>query len=302
MRQWERSRHVILVEGSREETAAAQRRMLALLHRNYCCAALMPATVNGLPCEVVQISPRPGHAGPSRLLWIERQRHAILRTEEFDTTGARRYLSFFETFRYIRPPKLRLFALPSGIPACRVRQALRDRPDFQAAVAGSGLSGRLPAWLPPGYALLGCAACGGPIGQRSVLLRYSDGLEMISVLETSGHRSDARSWPGCRTWVREMPPLCVSVIGDDTLPSGMGQDILLALEPRTGAALRQGITRAFGPSAQALAVRLRRQGWGYDRIAALCLGRRSLGTPAQLERRARRWIALTLGNHTDHSR
>ncbi len=301
MRQWEQPRHLILVERSRAESPSARRRMLALLRRNYRCVSLRGASVNGLVCDVVRVSPRPGHAGPSRLLWIERGRHAILRTEEYDGAGRRRYLSFFEAFRYVPPPAPGAFALPTGVPVCRVRQPMKEQSDFRAAFATAGLAGRTPAWLPAGYALIGCAACARPGG--AVLMRYGDGLETLSVLEAPiGGMSPPPPRAGRQAWARDVPPLRITVVGDDTLPPGLGRELLQALDPRSEAALRRGLAARFGPSASALAARLRRRGWGYDRVAALCLGRQSPDTPAHLEQRARRWIALTLGNHSDHAR
>ncbi len=246
MHQWERSSHMILLERSREESAAVQRRLLALLHRNYRCACQARASVNGLPCDVVRVSPRLGHAGPSRLLWIERRHHAILRTEEFDAAGVRRYLSFFETFRFIRPPSLRRFSLPAGVRVCRVRETLRDRADLRATRVAAGLPGRLPAWLPDGYALLGCAA-GGTGAGRCIVLRFSDGLEMLSVMETPACPAGEAPAPapaGQQVWERDIPPLHVAVTGDDTLPKGLGQQMLAALEPR-GEAGRRPAPRSY---------------------------------------------------------
>jgi hypothetical protein len=231
MHQWEPSRHLILLERSRTESAAAQRRMLALLHRNYHCQKVSTTFLHGLMCDVIQISPRQGHSGPSRLLWIERRHHALLKTEEFDTDGVRRYVSFFERFRFIRTPSVRMFALPSGIRVCRVPQVLQDQPTFEAAKATAKLPGRLPASLPAGYSLLGCAAARAG---HCLVLRYSDGLEMLSVLESpvsAGHQTTAPAHAGQQTWGRDLPLLHVAVMGDDTLPQGLGQQMLMALEP-----------------------------------------------------------------------
>jgi hypothetical protein len=214
-------------------------------------------------------------------------------------------LSFFESFRYIRRPPSGLFALPTGVPVCPAPQPLRDRPDDRAAFAAAGLPGRLPAWLPAGYAPIGCAACGGPAAGRSVLLRYGDGLEVLSVLETPSGMADPNpvsAHPGRRVWERDIPPLHIAVIGDDALPEALGRELLTALEPRSEAALRQGLAAHFGRPSLALAARLRRRGWGYDRIVALCLGRIGPGSPAGLERQARHWIVITLTDYSDRSR
>jgi hypothetical protein len=230
MHQWEPTRHLILLEPSRTESRATQGRMLALLHQNYSCRKLSSASLNGLKCDVVQISPRRGHAGPSRRLWIARRHHALLKTEEFDPNGVRRYVSYFETFRFISPPPVHLFALPSSVRVCRVPQVLQDQPTFATAKSAAKLRGRLPAWLPAGYSLLGCAAARAG---HCLVLRYSDGLEMLSVMETpvfSRHGTHVPAHPGQQTWERTVPLLHVTVIGDDTLPSKLGQQMLTALE------------------------------------------------------------------------
>ncbi|MBV9849328.1 MAG: hypothetical protein JO250_06545, partial [Armatimonadetes bacterium] len=186
-RQWEPARRTILVDQSHEETAAAGRRMLALLHRNYRCLLLRRQRVNSLPCDLVAVRPRRGPA-PSRLLWIERGRYAILRTEEYDGGGRRRYFSFYEAFRFVARVPARAFSLPQAGRIRPISHPVRDVAEPGAAFAAAGVAGRLPAWLPPGYVLVGCAVSGRR--NKAALLRYGDGLKTVSVFEEAGRDAE----------------------------------------------------------------------------------------------------------------
>ena len=322
---WEPTRRSILADTSVEESEAVVRRMLALLHRNYRCVLLRRERVNGLSCDVVVVRPR--HApGPSRILWIERTRDAILQTEERDAAGQRRYLSFFETFRYVGRVPASAFTLPPASHVMAVPRPMRDVSSFQAAFAAAGMSGCLPAWLPPGYVLVGCAVSGRK--HEAAVLRYGDGLKTVSVFEEAGvgnadaperqamlRRSMARF--GQQAWVLCDPTLCITILGDATLPDNLGQDMLRALSRDNDRRLARGLVRDFADAPPAAP--LRRQGWGYEQIAALALYQRA--HPAQagrigdclrrqqswpqiastlhadtdwLDGRARRWIAATL--------
>ena len=323
-RQWEPARRVILVDRSHEESAATGQRMLALLHRNYLCALLRRESVNGLMCDVVAVRPRHLPA-PSRLLWIERSRHAILRTEEQDAAGQRRYLSFYETFRFVPRVSAGTFSLPPA-PLRPAPRPMRDVGSVRAAFTGAGVAGRLPAWLPEGFVLVGSAVT---VGERSsALLRYGDGLKTISVFEEASRpgddladrqeslRKDMARY-GQQAWVCGDPKLCITVLGDAALPDSLGQDLLRAFDPESEARLARGLARDFGDLSGA--ERLRRRGWDYTQIVALRLygrvrpdqmaaaaARLQLGQdwpqvagglradPAPLEAAARRWIADTL--------
>lgn len=309
LRQWEPAQRVILEAPSRVESLAERRRMLALLHRNYRCLLLRHAHANGLSCDIVSVRPRPGHIGPTRLLWIEQAHHAILRTEEFDIAGIRRYLSSYQTFHYISPVPVQRFALPKGMRVCSVETSGQAASTFREAFAQAGIEGRLPAWLPSGYVLISSEVTAGPAGKRATLLRYSDGLKMLSVFEArkTGSGADARSSAppaGMQIWQQTYGALHVAVVGDNTMPAAIGQGMLTALGPQSAERLRKGLAAGFGRGARLLAARLRRQGWGYDQIAAVCLclkarrehlysaWQKRLPIPtARMEHQAHLWVA-----------
>ena len=308
-RQWEPARRVILVDRSHEESAAAGRRMLALLHRNYRCVLLRQERVNGLACDVVAVRPR--HTPPRRACsGSNASRHAILRTEEQDAAGQRRYLSFYETFRFVPRVPAGAFSLPRA-PQRPAPRPMRDVSDFQAAFARAGIAGRLPAWLPAGYVLVGSAVAGRE--HPSALLRYGDGLKTISVFEESGRTADD-----------PVRPAGDAAPGDGALrPAGLGARRLPAVHHRPGRRRPAGRAGA-GPAARArpgergaagarpgarlrrcarAPALLRRRGWDYEQIAALRLYLRAhpdreADVAARL-RRGQNWPQIADGLHAD---
>ena len=310
--QWEPARHLILVDRTHEETRVAGRRMLLLLHRNYRCLRLRRERVNALWCDVIAVRRRQG-AGPSRLLWIERQRHAMLRTEEYDAAGQRRSQSFFETFRYVDRVPAKTFRLSQAARRRPAPRALQEVAGPWAAFTVSGVAGRSPAWLPPGYVLVGCAVSGGP--SKAAVLRYGDGLTTLSVFEEAAHGGaeapgrqalleQEMARIGQRAWTCHLPSLRITIMGDATLPDGVGEDLTRALSPGSEARLARRLARDFRgvPQVQPL----RRRQWGYEDIAALGIYLRAHPSRASAValslRHQEAWPQIAVALHADAAR
>lgn len=312
-RQWEPARQMTLVDRSQEETLAAAGRMLALLRRNYRCVLRGQARVNGLPCDEVAVRPR-RIAGPARLLWIERRRHAILRTVEYDPAGRRRYVSWYESFHYVTRLPAASFSLPADAPTQPAPRRMRDVSSFGAAFAAAGITGRLPAWLPPGYVLIGCAVTGHR--HPAALLRYGDGLKTLSVFEEAGRGAAdiptrqkilraALAHYGQQVWLHDDSALRITILGDATLPDDLGKTMMESLAPGTEARLGRALARDFA-GAGGQAAHLRQRGWGYEQIGALCLylrahPRRSEAASKDI-RRGQSWQQIAAGLHTHPDR
>jgi hypothetical protein len=264
-----------------EDQNAASPEMLTLLHHNYGCLRLRREPMNGESCDVVAIRPHSG-SGPSKILWIDVRRHAILRTEEYDAQGSRCYVSSFEAIQFPgRLPKSALTLPPASRKAALRRIAAQNfsLANTSQAFAAAHLVGRLPAWSPPGYTLLHCAVLSPTDQPKAVLLRYGDGLKTLTVTEESDTgrqpaQADinlALARYGQQAWVRDEGGLCTIVRGDLSLPPALGGEMLSALSARTARLLSQGLSRDFGPGTAQRAARLRHQGWGYEQISALSL-------------------------------
>ena len=277
--------------------------VLALLHRNYRCLRRGTRRTNGRDCDLLALTPR--HApGPSRLCWVDRGTDAILRTEEFDAGGRLRYVSAFTALRFAPRLADALFCPtpPAGMTLQAVPPPPADLP-YPQARAAAGMEGCPPDWSPPGYRLLRCACLPRPRGTHALLLRYGDGLETLSVYEEARAEGlpplalqqrmldDQMGRYGQQAWVRDVGGLRVTVVGDAVLPASVGSDLLRALSPDAAPRLSRALARDFGPGAAAEAETLRRQGWGYDAIAAHLISR---SDPDRREDQARAWVAAAL--------
>jgi hypothetical protein len=312
-----------------DDQRAASPATLALLKRNYCCSLIRREVLNDCLCDVVMIHPRAG-AGPSKRLWIEVGRHAILRTEEYDAEGCRRYVSFYEAISFVpRLPdgSLNLPGAALGPQTRRVTVSSVEVASARQAFAAAHLGGSLPSWCPPGFTLMHCTVTGPPGGVRSVLLHYCDGLKSLVILEepsttehpTVAELNGALARYGQQVWIHEDGHLRMIVRGDLSLPSSIGAEMTHALCTHVDKSLARGLSRDFGLAAAKRGASLRRAGWGYEQIAALLLGEKSrpglrerlkplldrnaswsqivavFGTGAgALQERSRAWVAATL--------
>jgi hypothetical protein len=312
-----------------DDQRAASPTTLALLRHNYCCSLIRRDVLNGCLCDVVMIRPRAG-TGPSKRLWIDVGRYAILRTEEYDAEGCRRYVSFYETIRFLPRLPVDALKLPGaalGPQTRRVSMPSVETTSARQAFADAHLGGSLPAWCPLGFTLMHCTVTGSRAGARSVLLHYCDGLKSLTVLEepcaaghpTAAELNGALARYGQQVWIHEDGGLRMIVRGDLSLPSSLGAEMTHALCTHVDKSLAQGLARDFGTAAAKRGVSLRRVGWGYEQIAALLFGERSqpglrtrlkplldrnaswsqiaavFGTGAgALQKRSRAWVAATL--------
>ena len=267
-----------------EEAMGSSVQMLALLKRNYRCLLLRRETINHLLCDVVALQRRDTE-GPTRLCWIDPRTKAILRTEEYDSSGSLQYVSAFQTFSYRKAFSPKSLRLPTpAAQAKRIPEAKMPSTEtsYAQAFSDAGVPGRYPLWLPAGYSLLRCQ-CERPDPHHAIaMLQFGDGLKTISVLEeTTEDKTSLRAAEvglnrvltsyGQQARVAHEGILRVTVIGDRTLPPLVCTEILSALRPGGEAKLSHSLLQTFGSTAAQYASVLRHHGWGYDEIAALLL-------------------------------
>lgn len=320
---------LILGRSQAEDQTAAAPTTLNLLKHNYRCLRLRREVINGLTCDVVSIRPR--HLdGPSKRLWIDTVHHAILRSEEYDTEGRRRYVSSYETIHFTSHLPGAALSLPTQATASdmqRIKVKTVSVPTAKEAFAAAAIPGRLPAWCPWGYTLLRCSVVSPEPDHKAVLLSYGDGLKTLTLLEeahdsgqpSSAELNHALARYGQQAWVQNGGQIRIVVRGDLSLPQSLGAEMMQALNRHAATALSHSLARDFGRAAAARADRLRQRGWGYEQIDALCLGEKShprlrarvktlldrdalwpqiaatFGSEAEtLEDRSRAWIASTM--------
>ncbi len=302
-RQFHPSCRQYLIRPSSPPEEAVSEDRLALLQRNYRCQLRGRQAIEGRICEIVALEPRFPPA-PSRRCWIDRATLAILRTEEYDAVGRRRYVSAFTDIHFAPTLPTALFS-----PNPPVGASLQEAPPepgnlpFDQAIMAVGVNGLAPCWVPRGYRLFRCAALPRPHGAHALFLRYGDGLKTLSVFEEAltpvlpplalqQHMLDDQLGRyGQQAWVQDEGGLRVTVVGDSTLPPTLGAEMMRALAPATCRSLIRALVRDFGSSRQEEAEALRRQGWGYEQIAARLLPH---GTVRRREEQARAWVASAL--------
>jgi hypothetical protein len=308
--QWDAQHPLILTMPSHEESPSTQRRMLRLLRQNYLFTEWGRQRVCALWCEKVDIRPRPGHTGLRQTLWIETTHHAILRTAEYSAAGALQSLSFYTQFHYLSQAPRDVSHLPAGWKTRWIGPKEVREPSFSQAFTEARVTGRLPCWLPAGYALVSCSVLTHSGKRHSVALHFGDGLQMVTLIESparkaspshAAHLRPTKTWKDQELWAGS---LHLTLLTDPALPSGFSKDLMSALDPQTEAEIQQAISHTFGAEAARQAQSLRTRGWGYDVIIARCLlpnahrqrssrhgGARISPLSIRHERQARQWIA-----------
>ncbi len=258
--------------------------MLGFMRRNYTCAIVRREKLNGLSCAVVAIRPRL-QDGPYKLCWINQAHPFVLRLEEYDRMGCRRYVSAYDSIAFPSAvPGAALSLPPAAESATRriVRETLPvgASPTPSAFWKQAGFIGQVPAWLPRGYALLRQSLLKPvPTGPSLVQMRYSDGLQTLTITEskaggptpTLAMLNSALARYGQQAWVSESRGVRIMVRGDLSLPPEVGAEMARALTPETEQRLARAFRYRFGPAAGRQMETLRQAGWDYVGIVSAAL-------------------------------
>lgn len=155
----------------------------SLLLANYDAKCVGIDSIAGRSAYVVQLTSR-YEARPSKRLWIDRENHTILRTDDYSASGSKRASTCMEQVRFHTVINPNTFVLPPI-----------DRVEY-VTVCESGVSADLfrdlgfpvtsPGYVPKGYKLEGYHLLHSTCGctHVSAQLTYTDGLNVISVFQT----------------------------------------------------------------------------------------------------------------------
>ncbi len=266
----------------REENANRQA-MLGLMRRNYTCTVVRRERLNGRSCAVVAICPRL-QDGPYKLCWVDRAHPFVVRMEEYDRTGCRRYVSSYDSISFPSSLPGSLLSLPpTAQNASRrvVHESLSaaSSPAPASLWKQAGFTGRMPAWLPRGYALLHISLLKPPSpAQALVQMRYSNGLQTLTIIEskilpgtTPSLLNGALGRYGQQAWVTDCRGVQIMVRGDLSLPTEIGAEMSLALASETEQRLARAFEHQFGAAANEQRTVLRQAGWDYTGIVSAAL-------------------------------
>ncbi len=141
-------------------------------------------TVAGRPARIIDIQPKfPGR--PRLRLWIDTETRLLLRLERYSPTGALREISAFlsievnpalsaDLFSVVPPPGTRIHTrTPSG------------RLTIEQIAQRVGFTPQLPAYLPPGYRLVG-SRISMVRGIPTATFAFSDGVSTLTLFESRG--------------------------------------------------------------------------------------------------------------------
>lgn len=170
---------------------------LDLLIRNYHVSLSGRDTVAGRTADIVELIPR--YSGnPSKKLWIDREKGIILRSEDRTASGKIRSTMEFTSIDFLGSISDAAFEHPANAESTLVKLA-GERKLSRAELGKSvGISVTSPTYLPRGYILdsMRTYSCGCDCGHKAAHLRYTNGLNSISVFETPADGSCNHK--GCR--------------------------------------------------------------------------------------------------------
>jgi len=267
----------------REENANREA-VLGLMRRNYTCTVVRRERLNGRWCAVVAIRPRL-QDGPYKLCWIDQAHPFVLRLEEYDRAGCRRYVSAYDSIAFPSTVPEAALSLPpaaENAPRRTVREALQaaSSPTPAAFWKQAGFGGGVPAWLPRGYALLRRSLLRPASPEPSLVqMRYSDGLQTLTITESKtmgpapslAMLNSALARYGQQAWVSESRGVRIMVRGDLSLPPDVGAELARSLAPSTEQRLARAFGHQFGPAAGKQRRSLRQAGWDYVALVSAAL-------------------------------
>ncbi len=168
------------------QTVDSTRHDLVSLLNNYKAIKTADGSVAGRKVNIISLESK--HNGPARKLWIDRKTGIILKSEEYSTDGRLRSRTEFTKISYAPQHIEAVNKLPDTVEAKWTREEL-DIPSSLAEVEKTvGIRTTLPAYMPGGYSLESASVynCVCGCGNKAIHLRYTDGLNSISIYETPG--------------------------------------------------------------------------------------------------------------------
>ncbi len=153
---------------------------LSLLLANYTPVVTGTGRVAGRDCYVLAIRPKyPGN--PSKRLWIDQSTFVALKTERFGSDGKPTMSTEYTSVDYSKRPSASLFVVAKGWRT--VRLAASGDSSLDAVRKAVGFIPVKPGYVPKGYRFDGYYLRENPRGIRFAGLRYTNGMNTISVYE-----------------------------------------------------------------------------------------------------------------------
>lgn len=163
---------------------------LGLFLKNHRVEQVGSEKIAGRPTSVLLVKTTSGQV--KKRLWVDATTSVILRWEDYDARGKVHSSTRFDSIKYtnntssykqLLSSSSSAFARPSGIRCLEGPGKAMSRQDLSKAV---GFAVKTPSYVPKGYRpdgyrLYDCP-CG--CGHESAYIRYTNGLESISVFET----------------------------------------------------------------------------------------------------------------------
>jgi len=171
---------------------------IELLLRNYRPILTGSSKVAGRDCYSVRLEPR--YAGnPSKRLWIDKKNLVALKTEYYNSGGKVTSTSEYTSIDFNKRPSSSLFAIPRGWKTAQL--APQAEGSLEAMKQAAGFAPVKPSYAPKGYEFGGYSLCQTCRHMRCIALRYTNGLNSISVFESRGScpgMGRGRGWRGGR--------------------------------------------------------------------------------------------------------
>ena len=160
------------------------RARLKTLLSNHVAVKLREEKVAGRAAVVITLMPKAGE-GPSKTMWLDKETHVPLRTDDYDSDGHLRSSTRFTNVRYMdRMPSSILGEYVTARQGAQDSDALVDRRSLSKLLGFSVSETRYVSrgYTLDSYRLFRCAcAC----GHKSAHIVYSNGMDVISVFETA---------------------------------------------------------------------------------------------------------------------
>jgi len=243
---------------------------LRLLLRNYRPELLGQEEIAGRITRKVHLHPRhPGNA--SQIFWIDMETGLPLKTAYLSPDNELQAFSYFTRIRFPKQIEDHLFRLPApkGLPRL-VMASPREYDCLKSLESQAGFDILAPIRLPPGYIFAGGSLLiKSPL--RSVVLRFTDGLNTISIFQEPAFRGGPRHMEVCPGMLQQAcrwrsGDLYITVVGN--LSQGQMMALYRSMDAQREQQLMGRISQVWGVPPSRLA-HLRDIGLGFDDIITL---------------------------------
>lgn len=155
---------------------------ITLLLANYNVEAGDGGKIAGRPCSQLVLRT---HSGLIRKrLWVDTSTFVVLKSEDFDSNRKLRSSTEYKSIAYTNSLPASLFKCPANAYRGRQQRFAAKAMGLSELSKSLGFTVTVPRYIPSGYKFDGCRLHTSPRnGRRVAFLRYTNGLDSISVFE-----------------------------------------------------------------------------------------------------------------------